>query len=220
VVDANRGPEQVDEGFPTWAIVVVVVVGMICLICVLYFVAFASMPPRRGRGQGDAGAHHRARVEAPRRIDFDTLKAQIYAELPRDASAIQKNYGNLNAVEAQRHRRRGCENARCFATSQLSQSAVSWHVHAPTTAKAPSRASSASVGMSSYDGVAPSSSANQYGVFPSFNNANNSNNNNNPTGSYGGVPENLKPEPVARPLPTMPASSGQYGLLSARSPRD
>lgn len=219
VVDANRGePEVVDEGFPTWAIVVIVVVGMICLICVLYFVAFASLPPRQ---TGDDKEMQELITELESKhpdVDFEALKAQIYAELPRDASAIQQTYGNLNAVEAQR----------------IVDEAVKMHDTAPRHSffnppfrgmftrnygKAPTAPPSSDYGggsaSSAYGGMPLSSNANQYGIFPARPETGTIG-----SGSYGGVPTASKPAPVPRPLPSMPASSSQYGLLSARSPRD
>jgi hypothetical protein len=46
---ANQSPVPVDDGFPTWAIVVIVVVGAICIIGVLYFV-WATRTKRQPEG--------------------------------------------------------------------------------------------------------------------------------------------------------------------------
>lgn len=197
-----------------WAIVVIVIVGMICLICVLYFVAFASLPPRRAEDKEMEILITELETKHPD-VDFENLKAQIYAELPRDASAIQNNYASLNVVEAQR----------------LVDEAVKMHDAPPRHSllnppfrglftrqygKAPRvSARGSSVATASYGGVTPSASVTSggnYGIMPQSS-----------ANSYGGVPESLNngpPPPVDRPLPSVPASNSQYGLVTPRSPRD
>jgi hypothetical protein len=90
-VDANRGPEQVDEGFPTWAIIVIVVVGVICIIGILYYVW--AIWTRRQRHSESRTEKHTAPV-AMATIPAASSKSEYGSITP---SALSDHYKGVSA---------------------------------------------------------------------------------------------------------------------------